>query len=157
MAVRRNTKIGLIVLAIIFGPMFYGCGRVEWKHSRIKPGMTVAQVLEVTDGWWACTGYSERAKPGASLGERPDPAQAQHFWLTGGEGRYSMSAKDLSERQAIGSEAEMIKLVEQRMSDGHPWRLSFSYFASVPPRIAFAVEFDAQGRVTAVGDTVGAD
>src|SRR5579864_1624622 len=102
MAIKRNTKIGLVVLAIIFGPMFYGCGRVEWKHSRVKPGMTVTQVLEVTDGWWACDGYSERAKPGASLGERPDPevspngerresGAAQHFWLTAGEGRYSMS------------------------------------------------------------------
>ena len=147
---RRGTKIGLIVLAIIFVPMFYGCGRVEWKHSRVRPGMTVAQVLEVTDGWWMCDGFSDRAKP-----EEP-----RHFWMTGSDGHYLMSLRvdhiDY-DSEAILSEAEMISRVEQTMSDRHPWRLSFSYFASVPPRMAFAVEFDAQGRVTSVGDTVGAD
>lgn len=148
MAIGKRTQIiAIAFIVIIFGPMFYGCGRVEWKHSRVKPGMTVAQVFEMTDGWWMCDGFSDRAKP-----EEP-----RHFWLTGSDGHYSMSVKDLSERQPIESEEEMISRVQQTMSDGHPWRVSFSYFASVPPRIAFAVEFDAQGRVTTVGDTVGAD
>lgn len=148
MTMTRRTKIIVIaVIAIIFGPMFYGCGRVEWKHSRVKPGMTVAQVLEVADGWWMCTANSEGQKP----------EEAQRFWLAGGDGRYSIHLSGANEGQPVDSQAEMIRLVEKRMSDGHPWRVSFSYFASVPPRIAFAVEFDAQGRVTSVGDTVGAD
>jgi len=142
----RTKAVASAFLLLVFGPMMQSCLRAEWYHSKLKPGMTVAEVFNAEDGWFMCDGHSQR------------PPSDPHtlFWASTGEGgTYNIHISGHPGDQRIGSKQELIETVRQLMSDGHAWNISFTWFGI--PRSGFIVSFDVRGSVEKVGDIAGND
>ena len=115
------------------------CRRAEGDKARIKPGVSVAEVFEVTDDWNLSSVYcNEMRNRGHFL--------AGHF-----SGTYSIATHEPEGEHTIGSRDELIEVVEKEMGQGCNWHISFTYMGV--PRSTFRVDFDAQGKVKDVSDT----
>jgi hypothetical protein len=147
MAMTTGTKVVTSAfLLLVFGSSMQSCLRAKWYHTKLKPGMTVPEVFNAVDGWFRCDGHSQRAPT--------DPYLL--FWASpGGDGTYFVHISGQTGDQRSGSKEELIETVQQQMSDGRAWHISFTW--SGLPRSSFLVSFDAHGRVEKVSDIAGND
>jgi len=147
MVMTPRTKVVTSVFLLLFlGSMMQSCLRAEWYHSKLKPGMTVPEVFNAVNGWFRCQGNSQRAPT--------DPYLL--FWASpAGDGTYGIHISGQAGDQRIGSKEELIEIVQQQMSDGHAWHISFTWFGL--PRSSFLVSFDAHSRVEKVSNIAGND
>jgi hypothetical protein len=130
----------LLLLSLL---MSQSCIRAEWARRHIKPGMTLAQVLNANDSWWMFSGISE-----------PPGSDSPLFRaLREDGGTYSLHLGGATEDKTLGSKEELVQIIQQQMSNGHAWNMSFTYLGS--PRSTFGISFDAQGRVQEASSVAG--
>ena len=143
MSARKKLATAAGALLLLSLLMSQSCIRAEWARNHIKPGMTLAQVLNLNDGWWMFRGISEPAGSDSPL-----------FWaLREDGGTYSLHLRGATGDKTLGSKEELIQIIQQQMSNGHAWNISLTYSGS--PRSTFGISFDAQGRVQEVSSVAG--
>jgi hypothetical protein len=131
-------------LLLVIGLMVQSCLRAGWYHAKLRPGMTVREVFSAVDGWFMCNGNSQR----------PPTEPYLLFWANPGEGgTYTIHVAGQTGDQQIGSKEDLINTLQQQMSDGHAWHISFTW--SGIPRSSFLVSFDAHGRVEKIWGIAG--
>ena len=140
MAIKKSEKIVRIVFAVILLLLLTqnACVQATWASHRIRRGMTVNQVLQVSGQRTWGHAYSERPAP--------EPGVAVSF----NSASVHFIGKD--EPQMLASREELAQVLEQQMN-GHPWNMSLTYMGGV--RASFAVFFDAQGKVQSVSGVTG--
>ena len=140
MAIKKSGKIVRIVFAVILLLLLTqnACVQASWASHRVRRGMSVNQVLQVSGQWTWGHAYSERPTPEPGLSVSFNSASI-HFM-----------GKD--EPQQFTSREELAQVLEQQMN-GHPWNVSLTYMGGV--RASFAVFFDAQGKVQSVSGVTG--
>jgi hypothetical protein len=140
MPTKKSKKIVRIVFGVIVLVLLTqnACVQATWASHRIRRGMTVEQVLQVSGQWTWGHAYSERPAP--------EPGMSIGF----GSSTIHLMGKD--EAQPLASREELAQVLEQQMS-GHSWSMSLTYMGGV--RASFAVFFDAQGKVQSVSGTTG--
>lgn len=140
MPIKKSKKIVRIVFGVILLVLLTqnACVQATWASHRIRRGMTVNQVLQVSGQWTWGHAYSERPapEPGMSIGFGPSTIH--------------LMGKD--EAQPLTSREELVQVLEQQMN-GHSWSMSLTYMGAV--RASFAVFFDAQGKVQSVSGITG--
>lgn len=113
----------------------------------IRPGMTVAQVLDSGSGYYSCHFYSD-AHPDAT-GDFPSftirSAKDSPVSLLG-LSSYPEDQKDRS----WPNHADFAQSAEQRIQQsGQRWR-AFFWFVGTPRTLSFSVTFGPDGRVVAI-------
>jgi hypothetical protein len=138
--IKKSEKIVRIVFAVVVLVMVSqsDCVRASWASHRIRRGMTVNEVLQVSGDWEWGHAYSER--PG------PEPVVAVSF------NPRSIRALGKDESQEVASKVELASDLEQQMN-GHAWSMSLTYLW--PMRASFRIFFDAQGKVQSVSGIAG--
>jgi hypothetical protein len=139
-ATKKSKKIVWIVSAVIL-LIFVSqtdCVRASWASHRIRRGMTVNDVLQVSGDWTWGHAFSERPAPEPGVG------------LSFNSHSIHLPGKD--ESQELASREDLARALGQQMV-GRPWSMSLTYFW--PLRASFLVFFDAQGKVQRVSGTGG--
>ena len=118
---------------------------VERKALAIRPGMTLAEVLERLDGWWMINTHpvDSRAIPHGT-GPEFNGYSGEVYVLT--PVRPDGSETDLRKI----SRAEFQRRLETLVSAGRPWTVYFN-FRTIPTDRGILVRFDGQGKVAAGG------
>jgi hypothetical protein len=118
-----------------------GCfGQGAEIRSRVRPGMSTAEVLRIADGWFVCTGRREPPPhPDARVQVRSQSLVLSGFGAEDGIFTHATN-EDLG-----GALAKLIRR--------HPgqWTFTFGYVV-VPRRQYFDVLFDGDARVSAVSE-----
>jgi hypothetical protein len=113
------------------------CRRAEGDKAHVKPGMSVAEVFEVTNDW------------NMSLVHCDEWRNRGSFSAFHSEGTFRISTP----YRTLGSRDELIEVVEKEMAQGGNCGIQFTYMGV--PRSTFRVDFDKQRKVMDVSDTVG--
>ncbi len=138
--IKKSEKIVRIVFAVVL-LIFVSqtdCVRASWASHRIRGGMTVNEVLQVSGDWTWGHAYSERPAPEAGVGLSFNS--------------HSIHLPGKAESQEVASREELAQALEQQMV-GHPWSISLTYLW--PMRASFRISFDAQGKVQSVSGIGG--
>jgi hypothetical protein len=144
MAVKKPTKKSEKIVRIVFAVLLLifvsqsDCVRASWASHRIRRGMTVNDVLQVSGDWTWGHAYSERPAPEPGVG------------LSFNSHSIHLSGKD--ESRELASREELAQVLGQQMV-GHSWNMSLTYMW--PLRASFLVFFDAQGKVQSVSGIGG--
>jgi hypothetical protein len=146
MSPRKMVILGTVAVSVIAFLMVatLQARAVERKVRGIRPGMSLAEVMQQLDGWWMINTHpiDGRAIP---HGTGPE--------FNG----YSGEMYVLSPVQADGRETDTRKMsrvefvarLEKLLSGGKPWTLYFSY-RTVPTHRGILVRFDGKGRTAQV-------
>ncbi len=138
--IKKSEKIVRIVFAVVL-LIFVSqtdCVRASWASHRIRRGMTVNEVLQVSGDWTWGHAYSERPAPEPGVG------------LSFNSHSIHLPGKD--ESHEVASKEELAQGLERQLV-GHPWSMSLTYLW--PMRASFSVTFDAQGKVQSVSGIGG--
>ena len=141
MGMDKKIVIGGILACLLLGlaTSTKSCRRAVGEKARIKLGMSVAEVFEVTNDWNLSSVYCNEMRNWGN------------FLAFHSSGTYSIATHERSRYRTLGSRDELIEVVEKEMGQGGNWHISFTYMGV--PRSTFRVDFDAQGKVKDVSDT----
>ena len=123
----KIVRIGFAVVLLVVVSQS-DCVRASWASHRIRSGMTVNEVLQVSGDWEWGSAYSERPAP--------EPGVAVSF--------NARSIRVLGKGESHGLEQQM---------NGHAWSMSLTYLW--PMRASFRIFFDPRGKVQSVSGIAG--
>ena len=133
----KIVRIGFAVVLLVVVSQS-DCVRASWASHRIRSGMTVNEVLQVSGDWEWGSAYSERPAP--------EPGVAVSF------NARSIRVLGKGESQEVVSQGELASGLEQQMN-GHAWSMSLTYLW--PMRASFRIFFDPRGKVQSVSGIAG--
>jgi hypothetical protein len=128
--------------ALVVYTFSQSCVRANLDQARVRPGMSVADVIHAVRGWDLCLANAES----------PSSSELVGFTAMRGGGRFYLRIYGEHENMPLDTEVNFIESVEKQMADGRAWNIQFTYYGE--PRSTFRVDFDSKGEVKSVSDNV---
>src|SRR5438128_5768403 len=118
MPLQKSKMIVRTVVAVILLLLLTqnACVQASCASHRIRRGMTVNDVLQISGGWDWGSAYSERPVP--------EPGLSLAF------NSHSIHLQGKNESQEFASREELARILEQQMN-GHAWSMSLTYFGAM--------------------------
>jgi len=133
-------------------PIGHSLERARRVHNSIRPGMTLAEVLDAsTDCDCFATGSEFPYDPNAT--SQPIPAICLNRNPDGAYRVYDVAAH----REIALTKAQAVERLHNKLHDGYRWSFSYTYLNITPMHVSFSVIFGPDSRVTEVTPVRGWD
>lgn len=113
-----------------------GCIMADYAHSRVRPGMSLEQVMDRSGGWWRLEIAVDG--PEKHLGD-----------VLAGDSGYSYHELGMEKRLFLSDQKSLIGQLRSFSANQKSFKLRFSYLNG-PNRSGFGVTFDAEGKAQEV-------